>query len=115
MAEPKIKRTASPATVQAIQNVELSWFTNKNDNWCAETDLGWCVASGKLDEDQVAQAVEDGDITYTVDEDGRTTFFVGYNTTRRRFVQTVKTFNARQSQAIERHIAAISKIYKELE
>lgn len=114
--KPVVKKVASPAQVQAIQEVELSWFTNKNDTWCAQTDMGWCVASGKLEAEQVAQAVEDGDISYsTDDETGETTFFVGYNTSRRTFTQTVKTFNAKQSQAIERHIAAISKIYRELE
>lgn len=111
-----VKKVASLVQVQAIQGVELNWFTNKNDTWCANTDLGWCVASGKLEPEQVAQAIEDGDISYAVDETtGLTTYFVGYNTTRRTFVQTIKQFSAKKSEPMTQHIAKVSGIYRELE
>ena len=116
MAEIKTRKPASQAQTQAIAQAELSWFTNKNGTWCAETDLGWCVADGKLDEQQVADAVEDGDITFTVDpETGVRTFFVGYNTSRRSFSMTVKKFAAKESAPIDRHVAVVSKVYQELE
>lgn len=116
MAEIKTRKPATQAQVQALVEAELSWWTNKNGTWCAETDLGWCNADGKLDEQQVADAVEDGDVTFITDpETGEKTFFVGYSTSRRSFTMKVKNFRARESTPVDRHVAVISKVYQELE
>ena len=113
MAELAVRKPVTKKVAEEIAVVDLNWFTNKNGTWCAETDMGWVVASGKLTEEQLDDAIASGDVTYTTDEDEKTTFFVGYNMTRKYHTSSVKKFVAKQSTPVERNIAKLSKVFEE--
>ena len=113
MADLAVRKPVTKKVAEEIKEVELNWFTNKNGTWCAETDLGWVVASGKLTEEQLDDAIASGDVTYTIDENEQATFVVGYKMTRKYHTSSVKKFVAKQSTPMERKVAKLSSVYEE--